>query len=258
MGRMEAPGQSAGPRRPFEVVPAIDLAGGRVVRLVQGRFEAVTEFGTDPVETARRFWRDGARSLHVVDLDAARTGVRSPAHRDVVRRIAAERPAGGTLQLGGGLRDAAAVEEVLALGVDRVLIGTMAFGDHEPFDRLLAAHGAQICVAADTLAGSVRVAGWLEDAGIDATDAVCDLHARGARAFLVTAIERDGTLAGPDVALTSRVRAATDGLLLASGGVGTVDHIRALRDAGADGVVVGRALLAGRLDLRAAVEAAAG
>ncbi len=255
---MGAEPQRTRPARPFEVIPAIDLVGGRVVRLVQGRFEAATDFGSDPLQTARRFWREGARSLHVVDLDAARTGERSDAHRDLVRRIAAERPAGGALQLGGGLRDAAAVEEVLALGVDRVLVGTMAFRDRGPFDELLAAHGPRVCVTADTLGGSVRVAGWLEDSGLDAVEAVRDLHARGTRAFLVTAIERDGTLAGPDVALMRRVRAVTDGLLLASGGVGTLEHIRAVRESGADGVVVGRALLAGEIELAAAVDAASG
>ena len=254
---MDDEGHPAGPARPFEVIPAIDLVDGRVVRLVQGRFESATQFGSDPLETARRFWREGARSLHVVDLDAARTGERSPVHRELVRRIAAERPAGGTLQLGGGLRDAASVDEVLRQGVDRVLVGTMAFRDPARFDALLAAHGARVCVTADTLAGSVRVAGWLEDSGLDAVEAVRALHARGTRAFLVTAIERDGTLAGPDVGLLRRVRGVTDGLLLGSGGVGTLEHIAAVRDAGADGVVVGRALLAGEIELAAALEVAA-
>jgi phosphoribosylformimino-5-aminoimidazole carboxamide ribotide isomerase len=256
MADVAEPAQRSGPPGPFEVIPAIDLVDGRVVRLVQGRFASATEFGSDPLDTARGFWRSGARSLHVVDLDAARTGIRPPAHREVVRRLAAERPAGGLLQLGGGLRDAEAVEEVLALGVDRVLVGTMAFREPDLYDALVATHGARVCATADVLAGSVRVAGWLEDSGLDVIGAVRDLHDRGTRSFLVTAIERDGTLAGPDVELMRRVRAATDGLVLASGGVGTLEHIAALRATGVDGVVVGRALLAGEIDLAAALDIA--
>ena len=239
----------------FDVIPAIDLVGGRVVRLVQGRFDAVTDFGGDPVETARGFWRDGARSLHVIDLDAARTGVRPPGHAAIIERLARERPAGGTLQVGGGFRSDAAVDEAIDLGVDRVLVGTAAFTDPDLLDRLIARHRDRICVTADTLERSVRIAGWREDSGLDVVDAVVGLEARGALAFLVTAIDRDGTLAGPDLKLLHAVRAATRGLLLASGGVGSIDHILQARAAGADGVVIGRALLAGTITLRDALAA---
>jgi phosphoribosylformimino-5-aminoimidazole carboxamide ribotide isomerase len=242
---------------PFDVIPAIDLAGGRVVRLVQGRFDAVTDFGGEPLEVAHRFWRDGARSLHVIDLDAARTGERPPAHRALIERLAAARPLGGVLQVGGGFRTEEAVDEAIALGVDRVLVGTVAFRDPALLDRLVARHGARICVTADTLDGTVRVAGWEEDAGVPVVDAIRDLSARGVGAFLVTAIERDGTMAGHDLRLLAAVRAATDGLVLASGGVGTVEHVVACRAAGADGVVVGRALLSGAISLTETLAAAA-
>lgn len=234
---------------PFDVIPAIDLAGGRVVRLVQGRFDAVTDFGGEPLEVAHRFWRDGARSLHVIDLDAARSGDRPAEHLALIERLAANRPAGGVLQVGGGFRTEQAVDEAIALGVDRVLVGTVAFRDPALLDRLVAKHGVRICVTADTLDGTVRVAGWAEDAGVRVVDAIRDLTARGVGAFLVTAIERDGTLAGHDLRLLASVRAATDGVVLASGGVGTVEHVVACRDAGADGVVVGRALLSGAISL---------
>jgi phosphoribosylformimino-5-aminoimidazole carboxamide ribotide isomerase len=242
---------------PFDVIPAIDLAGGRVVRLVQGRFDTVTDFGGEPLEVAHRFWREGARSLHVIDLDAARSGDRPAAHLALIERLAIERPTGGVLQVGGGFRTEAAVDEAIALGVDRILVGTVAFRDPALLDRLVARHGLQICVTADTLDGTVRVAGWAEDAGVPVVDAIRDLSARGVGAFLVTAIERDGTLAGHDLRLLEAVRAATDGIVLASGGVGTVAHVIACRDAGADGVVVGRALLSGAISLAETLAAAA-
>jgi phosphoribosylformimino-5-aminoimidazole carboxamide ribotide isomerase len=242
---------------PFDVIPAIDLAGGRVVRLVQGRFDAVTDYGGEPVDVARRFWADGARSLHVIDLDAARSGERPAAHRAVIERLAAERPAGGVLQVGGGFRTAAAVEEALALGVDRVLVGTLAFRQPAVLDALVARHGPRICVTADALDGTVRVAGWGEDAGVPVVAAVADLTGRGVGVFLVTAIERDGTLAGHDLRQLRAVRAVTGAILLASGGVGTVEHVVACRDAGADGVVVGRALLSGAVALPDALAAVA-
>ena len=241
----------------FDVIPAIDLAGGRVVRLVQGRFDAVTDFGDDPLELARRFWREGARSLHVIDLDAARTGERPAAHRALIERLGAERPAGGVLQVGGGFRTLAAIDEAVAVGVDRVLVGTMAFREPAVLDAAVARHGERICVTADTLEGSVRVAGWAEDSGLPVAEAVRDLADRGVGAFLVTAIERDGTLAGHDLRLLRLVRAATGGLLLASGGIGSVADVVATRDAGADGVVVGRALLAGSFGLGDAIAAVA-
>ncbi len=235
--------------RTFEIIPALDLAGGRVVRLVQGQFAAETAYGDDPVALATGFWRDGATTVHVIDLDAARTGERPAAHVDAIAEILARRPDGGLVQVGGGLRDEAAVDAALALGVDRALIGTLAFRDPPALDRLVARHGDRICVTADTLEGSVRVAGWQEDSGVDVVAAVRELAGRGVGAFLVTAIERDGTLAGPDLRLLAAVRQATDVLLLASGGIGSIDDLRAVRDVGADGVVVGRALLAGAFTL---------
>jgi phosphoribosylformimino-5-aminoimidazole carboxamide ribotide isomerase len=227
------------------------------VRLVQGRFDAVTDFGDDPLELARRFWRDGARSLHVIDLDAARSGERPAVHRALIERLATERPAGGVLQVGGGFRTLAAIDEAVAIGVDRVLVGTMAFREPAVLAAAVARHGARVCVTADTLEGSIRVAGWAEDSGLPVAAAIRDLTASGVGAFLVTAIERDGTLAGHDLRLLRTVRAATTGLLLASGGIGTVADVVATRDAGADGVVVGRALLAGSFTLVDALAAVA-
>ena len=236
----------------MELLPAIDLAGGRVVRLVQGRFDESTDFGGDPEALAERFAAAGCAWLHVIDLDAARTGVRPAEHAALITRLARRDV---RLQVGGGLRTQESVEAMLASGVERVLVGTLALREPEAFAALVERHGARICLAADSLAGSVRVAGWAEDSGEPTVELVRRLSEQGCGAFLVTAIERDGTLEGPDLTLLARVRAATPGTLLASGGVGSADDLRALRDAGCDGAVVGRALLSGALDVSDALRA---
>jgi phosphoribosylformimino-5-aminoimidazole carboxamide ribotide isomerase len=237
-----------------DVIPAIDLVDGRVVRLVQGRFDAATDFGSDLDAIADRFAAGGARWLHVIDLDAARTGERSEQHRLLLDRLAARKR--GKLQVGGGFRTAESVEQALASGVDRVLVGTLAFRDPDAFAALVREHGPRICLTADSLEGSVRVAGWLEDSGEPTVSLVQRLDEQGVGSFLVTAIDRDGTLAGPDLKLLAEVRAATTGILLASGGIGSADDVRRVAECGCDGVVIGRALLAGTLELADALTAA--
>jgi phosphoribosylformimino-5-aminoimidazole carboxamide ribotide isomerase len=238
----------------MDVIPAIDLVDGRVVRLVQGRFDAATDFGDDLDAIADRFAAAGARWLHVIDLDAARTGERSEQHRRLLARVAARKR--GKLQVGGGFRTVESVEQALDEGVDRVLVGTLAFRDPGAFAALVAAHGPRICLTADSLEGSVRMAGWLEDSGEPTVELVRRLDGEGVGAFLVTAIDRDGTLAGPDLRLLDQVRAATSGVLLASGGIGSAADVRRVAEAGCDGVVIGRALLAGTLELEEALTAA--
>jgi phosphoribosylformimino-5-aminoimidazole carboxamide ribotide isomerase len=238
----------------MDVIPAIDLVDGRVVRLVQGRFDASTDFGADAEALADRFAAAGARWLHVIDLDAARTGERSAQHRVLLDRLVARKR--GKLQVGGGFRTAESVEEALSSGVDRVLLGTLALRDPEAFAALVARHGDRICLTADSLEGSARVAGWLEDSGEPTVALVRRLSEEGVGAFLVTAIDRDGTLAGPDLRLLEGVRAVTDGILLASGGIGSADDVRRVAEAGCDGVVIGRAFLAGTLELADALAAA--
>jgi phosphoribosylformimino-5-aminoimidazole carboxamide ribotide isomerase len=235
----------------MEVIPAVDLSGGRVVRLLQGDYGRVTGFDETPDEAADRFALAGAGWLHVIDLDAARDGERSPEHAAVLARLARRR--GTRLQVGGGFRSREHVEAALAAGVQRVLVGTLAARDPDTVAALAAEHGPRICVCADALDGSVRVAGWLEDAGESASDFVERFAQRGVGAFLVTAIERDGTLAGPDLRLLAGVRAVTDAVLLAAGGFASLEHVAAARDAGCDGAVVGRALYDGSLNLREAL-----
>jgi phosphoribosylformimino-5-aminoimidazole carboxamide ribotide isomerase len=227
-------------------IPAIDLLDGRVVRLHQGRYERVTEYPLDPEQVAAEFARQGASLLHVIDLSAARDGNRSEAHAAVIRRLVDG--CGMAVQLGGGIRTGDQVMAALELGVARVLVGTLAARDPELVGEL-AVRTARVAVAADIRDGTVRAAGWLEDTGASATGFVRRLAAAGVRDFLVTAIERDGTGSGPDTALLAGLRPHVPGLLLAAGGIGSASHVAAAAAAGADGVVIGRALYEGLVTL---------
>ncbi|HET6850313.1 MAG TPA: 1-(5-phosphoribosyl)-5-[(5-phosphoribosylamino)methylideneamino] imidazole-4-carboxamide isomerase [Gaiellales bacterium] len=224
------------------VVPAVDLLDGRVVRLRQGRFDAVTEFPVDPERVAAEFAEQGATLLHVIDLSAARDGARPPEHAAVIRRLV-ER-SGMAVQVGGGMRSEDDVHEVLELGVARVLIGTLAAVQPDLAGRL-AVETARLAVAADVLDGTVRAAGWLQDTGAPAEAFVQRLADAGVRDFLVTAIDRDGTESGPDTELLRSLRPYVPGLLMAAGGIGSPADVAAVVAAGADCAVVGRALYDG-------------
>lgn len=228
----------------FTVYPAIDLIGGRAVRLEQGSYERQLGVDDDPLARAEAVWAAGSSALHIIDLDAARDGVRSEAHTALIAEIARRRPAGTILQVGGGLRNAEIVAATLALGVDRVLLGTLAVRDPTALRDLVALHGISIAVALDSRDGTVRTAGWLEDAGIAVERAASDVVAAGVTTLLITAIDRDGTLAGPDLALLGRVRTAVPGAaVLAAGGVADPSDVTAVRTLGCAGAIVGRAWL---------------
>ena len=220
-------------------MPAIDLLGGRVVRLHQGRYDRKTIYADDPVAVAEELAAAGARRLHVVDLDAARDGVRPSAHARILERIAAL--PGVRLQLGGGIRTEGDVAAALETGAWRVLVGTLAAEAPETAGRLARETG-RVVAAVDCRDGSVRVRGWADDSGADPLALVERLVAAGVRDVAVTAIERDGTGAGPDVRLIGRLRPAVPGELIAAGGVYAPVDVTAAVGAGADAVVVGRAL----------------
>jgi len=232
--------------RDFLLYPAIDLVDGRAVRLLQGNFDALlTNEQDDALERARMTWEAGAGALHVIDLDAARTGAPADPNASLVAELAARRPTGTLLQVGGGLRTAAAVEQLLEVGVDRVLIGTMAMREPDVLTQLVERHGERIAVALDSRDGTIRVSGWVEDAGVPVAQAACDLASAGVRTFLVTGIERDGSLGGPDLHLLEAVLRAVphDIAVIAAGGVTTPADVQATRSIGCAGAVVGRALL---------------
>jgi len=237
-------GQDAVDLREGLAVPAVDLLGGRVVRLEQGRYDRVTAYPVEPAALARTYAEAGAPWLHVVDLDAARSGRRSPEHAALLAELRAL--PGLRIQLGGGLRSEAEIRAALDGVADRVIVGTLAAAEPELVGRLAAETG-RVVVALDCLAGRVRTHGWVEDAGVDPAAFVERLAGAGARDFLVTGIDRDGTGRGPDVDLIAAVRPGVPGLLLAAGGVGSAADVGVAVAAGADAVVVGKAMLDGRI-----------
>lgn len=234
----------------FEVIPAIDVLEGRVVRLAGGRREAVTLEGGDPEALARRYAAEGATRLHLVDLDGAFSGAPS---LDLVERIAA---AGGVpLQVGGGYRTLEAAEAAVAAGADRVMVGTAALdaGFLEAAARQL---GPRLVVAIDVRDGRVVVDGWTKDSEMTAAMLATACVDVGVERVLVTSTTRDGSLAGPDLTLLSEV-VPTGLRVVAAGGVASLDNLRALREIGCEGAIAGSALLAGRFTLPEALAAAA-
>jgi phosphoribosylformimino-5-aminoimidazole carboxamide ribotide isomerase len=221
--------------------PAIDIRDGKAVRLIQGDYDQETAYDDDPVVAARRWVEDGARWLHVVDLDGARAG--EPVNLEHVRRIVAA--VGVPVQLGGGLRDSKKVEEAISSGVERVVLGTAAVRDPEMAAAIADAHGDRVVVSVDSRSGKVAAEGWTEASDLGTTEVIAGLADRGIRRFVYTPVEVDGLMEGPDLDSLREAAKATDGELIYSGGVGSLDDLRALAELGLDnlgGVIVGRAL----------------
>jgi phosphoribosylformimino-5-aminoimidazole carboxamide ribotide isomerase len=239
--------------------PAIDLRGGRCVRLYQGDYNRESAYGTDPVAVARGFAGAGVRWIHVVDLDAARTG--EATNRDVVAAIAeAVHPLGVSVQSGGGVRDQASAEALFAAGVDRVVLGTAAVEFPELVKELAADH--PVAVGLDGRGGEVAVRGWTERTGRSIVELLAQYEDAGVAAVVVTEIDRDGTLAGPDLDQFVSVLEATSVDVIASGGVGGLPDLEALASLHAGGrrlagVIVGKALHEGRFSIEEAVAACA-
>ena len=234
---------------PFEILPAIDLRGGHVVRLRQGDFDRETAYDADPVEVAVGFALAGARWIHVVDLDGARTGV--PAHGQVISAIVEAVGELTRIEVAGGLRDERAVAAALEVGAARVAIGTTALGDPAFVGGLIGTHGSgRIAVAIDVRDGRAVGHGWTTGAEtVDAVVAIERLADIGVETFEVTAIDRDGLLGGPDLALYELVVGLDLGAVIASAGISTIDDLRALRGTGCAGAIIGRALYDRRFTL---------
>ncbi len=237
----------------MQIIPSVDVLDGRVVRLLRGDYDTVTDYGADPVAAVRRWGEAGASLVHVVDLAGARSGV---VDDGLWPRLAG---AGVPFQAGGGLRTVAAVASVLSAGAARAVVGTAAVWEPDLLAAMVAAAGAgRIVAAVDVRSGRAEGAGW-RDGGRDLATVLAGLRAAGVAQALVTAIARDGTGAGPDYGLLAEVAAATPGMaVIASGGVGSLDHVRELAALGVEAAIVGRALYEGAFTLAEAQAAAAG
>jgi phosphoribosylformimino-5-aminoimidazole carboxamide ribotide isomerase len=234
------------------IIPAVDLRGGRCVRLFQGRFDAETVYGDNPAAMAERWRSEGAVRLHVVDLDGAAEG--GPRNRDAIAAIL--KTARIPVQVGGGVRDAATIDEYLKLGADRVVLGTRAALDPTFLRDVCARFAGKIVVAIDARDGRVAVRGWLEATERDALDVAREASAAGAAALLYTDIRRDGTQEGPNLEALAAVAGATPTPVIASGGVATAAHVRSLATIkGIEAAIVGQALYRGTLSLRDAMAA---
>lgn len=242
----------------MQLYPAIDILDGTVVRLMQGDYDQVTEYGSDPASIATEFVRQGAPALHVVDLDGAREG--RPVNLDAVTEIA--RHVQVPIQLGGGLRTLAAIEAAQESGVDRVIMGTVALTDRALLEEALARVGpGRLVVSVDYRDNRVATEGWVEARDISPEELIAELEAIGVETVLCTRIETDGTMEGPDLNGLNRIADRTEVGLIASGGVGSIEDLAVLKGGtpgNVDGVIVGRALYEGKFTVAEAMEVLAG
>jgi phosphoribosylformimino-5-aminoimidazole carboxamide ribotide isomerase len=238
----------------FELIPAIDLLDGRCVRLSQGRYDRVTVYEDDPSKVAANFASYPLRRLHVVDLDGAKAG--RPCNRQAVAAIL-EEVSGIPVELGGGIRTLESVEAWLELGIDRAILGTAALHDPELVREAGARFPGRIGVGIDARDGRVAVEGWLETSDVDAVEVAKRFEGAGVAAIIHTDISRDGMQSGPNFEATAKLAAAVEIPVIASGGVGSEEDVRAAvgrAGQGISGLIVGRALYTGAVDLARALE----
>ena len=233
----------------MRIYPAIDLYEGKAVRLYQGDYDRMTVYSSDPCRLAQSFAAAGAKALHLVDLEGAREG--TVPHLELVRRI--RRESGLFCEIGGGIRDMKTVEAYLFGGLERVVLGTAAVTDRGFLKEALAAFGPGIAVGADLRDGFVAVKGWLEKTRLEAFAFLAELEQLGVRTVICTDISRDGALTGPNGELYRRMKERFSMEIVASGGISSLDDLKALSAIGLDGAIVGRALYTGAVDLGEAV-----
>jgi phosphoribosylformimino-5-aminoimidazole carboxamide ribotide isomerase len=236
----------------MQIWPAIDLLGGKCVRLEQGDYRRETVYGDDPAGVARDFQRQGAEHLHLVDLDGARAG--RPVNLDAVRAVLSA----VTIQceLGGGIRDEATIDSLLAMGLSRLVLGTSALKRPEWFRDMCSKYPGRLALGVDARGGLVATDGWLETSSVHAVDLVRQFADHPLAAIIYTDIATDGMLQGPNVAAMREMQQTIDLPVIASGGVTTADDVAKLADAGLAGAIVGKALYVGTLTLPDALAAA--
>lgn len=251
------------------LIPAIDLLGGACVRLTRGDYGRVERYSGDPLEVARRFEAAGAGWIHLVDLDAARgtsgTGQHSAAvshihnqpataghNRATIRRIA--RAVSCHVEVGGGIRSLIAVEELLEAGAKRLIIGTKVVKDPEEVSRWCSHFPGVLWAGIDADRGTVKVSGWVEEAALQDVELAVQVSKKGLAGIVYTSIGRDGTLVGPDIERTNRIAEVSGLPVILSGGIGSIEDVRRVlerRHAGVEGLIIGKAIYRGRLDLQA-------
>jgi phosphoribosylformimino-5-aminoimidazole carboxamide ribotide isomerase len=234
------------------ILPAIDLRGGRCVRLRQGDYARETVFDEDPVAVARRFEAAGAKWLHVVDLDGARDG--EPKNLDTIRAIVAAVKM--SVEVGGGIRTTDAAADVLAMGVRRVIVGTRAVREPAWLREMAGKFPGRVALGLDARGGRVAVEGWQEESTRTATEVAASVRNLALAAIIYTDIARDGMMAGPNVEATAELVKASPFPVIASGGVTTVGDVEQVKAAGCAGAIIGRALYEGKIRLEAALAAA--
>lgn len=234
----------------MELYPAIDLRGGRCVRLLQGQFDAETVYSDDPVQTALRWQSEGARWLHIVDLDGARLGKPQQLHilDNIVNAVRID------VQFGGGIRVEYHLLKAFEAGATRVVLGSAAVRDPEFAERMFDEWGERVVLGVDVREGKVAIHGWQEQTEVDALELIQRMAKLGARRVIVTDISRDGTLQGPNLELLKRLVQESGIPVIASGGVSSLDDLLALKETGVEGAIIGKALYTGHINLREALE----
>ncbi len=238
----------------MKLFPAVDIKGGKVVRLLRGDYGKMTVYGDDPVEAALRFKALGAGALHIVDLDGAKDG--EPVNFCSVAAV--KKACSLFCEIGGGIRSMETVEQYLEAGLDRVIIGTAAISDTEFLRAAVDRYGERIAVGVDARNGRVSVRGWLEDSDTDAAELCERLEDMGVRTVIYTDIARDGAMLGIDAGLYGRLASRFKMDITAAGGVSSLADVKALRDAGVSAAIIGKACYTGAIDLREAIAAAEG
>jgi len=231
------------------ILPAIDIKDGLCVRLYQGDYGKVTTYGADPAGVALRWQNAGASWLHVVDLDGAAQG--KPVNTELIARIRKETRL--HIQVGGGMRSPEHIAQILDLGVDRVILGTVALTDRALLEDALARWGERIVVGLDARNGLVAIAGWHKTSKIQATTLAAELSELGVQRFVYTDIARDGALTGPNLPALVEMQKATTRPLIASGGVSSLADLHALAALKVEGAIVGKAIYTGNVDLATAL-----
>ncbi len=235
----------------MRIYPAIDIKDGRCVRLYKGRFDDMTVYGSDPAEMAKKWEAQGGEYIHVVDLDGALKG--HGVNADVIKKICES--VNVPVQTGGGIRTMADIEAKLACGIDRVIIGTKAVSDADFVKRAVDKYAERIVIGIDAKDGMVAVEGWEKTSDFGAVEFAKKMESIGVRTIVYTDIATDGTLAGPNLSAMREMAENVGMDVIASGGVGNIEHIKALVPCGVEGVITGKALYTGSIDLKEAIKA---